>query len=93
MKAVGPTQEPVGKLLINSLLNTVGDKGTILGLAFTDSVFPVRDRPQHVFDLNMPPITGGLAKAMLDWPGAYRSSHPTNSFVGIGLKASNSPLK
>lgn len=86
MKAIGrPAEGRPTDVLISALLDVVGDDGTILGLAHTEAV-ERRDR-SAVFRRDTPCITGGFAAAMLEWKGAYRSRHPTNSMVGIGRQA------
>lgn len=73
--------------LIRALLKTVGSKGTIVGLAFTKAfIFPNKNK-DYIFNKTKEPITGGFASAMVKWPGAVRSLHPTNSFVAIGYSA------
>jgi aminoglycoside N3'-acetyltransferase len=73
--------------VIGALLSVLGPEGTLVGLAFTKTLlFPGR-HPEHVFDRGTPPTTGALARAMLAWPGARRSRHPSSSFVAIGRNA------
>lgn len=72
--------------LVRALLDVVGPGGSLYALAFTD-VFslPLRGAAlRFVFDENTPAKTGGLANHLLRFPGAVRSRHPTNSFVGVG---------
>lgn len=86
-KRVGPVEGSPATVLIQALLRAVGSRGTLLGLSFTKSyLLPFRHKDK-AFDTTTPPATGGLAKAMVAWPGAVRSAHPTNSFVGIGARA------
>jgi aminoglycoside N3'-acetyltransferase len=70
--------------LIEALLEVVGENGTILGLSHTE---PARRPVATTFTRDTPPVTGGFVAAMLEWKGAYRSSHPTNSMVAIGRDA------
>jgi aminoglycoside 3-N-acetyltransferase len=75
--------------LIQALLMAVGDTGTIVSLAFTKTfLFPKKHR-NYVYDRYTPATSGGLANAMIHWPGAVRSLHPSNSFVAIGRDAGN----
>lgn len=87
LKAIGELDEKPSISLIKALLDTVGTEGTIIGLAFNKLyLFPKRHK-EHIVSLGTPPVTGGLVKAMVDWPDARRSLHPTNSFVAIGKAA------
>lgn len=87
LKAIGELNEKPSTALIKALLVTVGTEGTILGLAFNKMyLFPKRHK-NYIISMNTQPVTGGLVKAMVKWPGAIRSQHPTNSFVAIGKLA------
>lgn len=83
-KAVGETQGRSTEVLLAALREAVGVEGTLVGLAFTKSGSRLRRSRAPIFTLASPPITGGFAAAMLALPGAYRSQHPTNSFVAVG---------
>jgi aminoglycoside N3'-acetyltransferase len=73
--------------LIEAFLDVLGPQGTLVGLAFTKTfLFPSR-HPEYVFDGTNPATSGGFASAMLAWPSAVRSRHPTNSFVAVGRLA------
>ena len=90
LRALGPLADNVnaGNVLIEALLEAVGPEGTILGLPFTMAFLLVSRHKDYVFDpATTPTYTGGFTSAMLQWPGAVRSSHPTNSFVAIGRHA------
>lgn len=73
--------------LLSALLAAVGRNGTVLAYAHTGDQYVWRRDPSRVFSSGAPNITGGLAAAMLAHPEAFRSRHPTNSWVGIGPKA------
>jgi aminoglycoside 3-N-acetyltransferase len=73
--------------LLQALLDVVGAEGTIVGLAFNrPSLFPKKNE-NSIITAQTPPMNGGLAIEMVNWPGAMRSQHPTNSFVAIGRLA------
>jgi len=87
LRAMGEVDEERPLALIHALLEVVGAEGTIVGLAFNQSfLFPWRHR-NHVVTERTQPITGGFAAALVSWPGALRSLHPTNSFVALGRLA------
>ncbi|WP_323594870.1 AAC(3) family N-acetyltransferase [Aliarcobacter butzleri] len=74
-------------IFINTLLNIVGEEGTIVTLAFSKSFPFYRVDKNYIFDCNTIPTTGALGKAFLEHNKVLRSSHPTNSFMAIGKKA------
>lgn len=87
LRKLGDVEGNRAEVLIRALLEVVGVEGAILGLAFTTFVqFPER-HPKYVVDSSTPLYSGGFAAALTAWPGAIRSSHPTNSWVGIGQAA------
>jgi aminoglycoside N3'-acetyltransferase len=88
LRSLGPIQGGrVSHVVIQALLNVVGPQGTVLGLAHTQVTKGIHRKKAQVFRRDTPCITGGLAAAMLGWPGAHRSTHPTNSVVAIGKYA------
>jgi aminoglycoside N3'-acetyltransferase len=88
LRSLGPIEGGhASQVLIQALLNIVGPQGTVLGLTHTQVSKGIHRKEAQVFRRDTPCITGGLAAAMLLWPGAYRSAHPTNSMVAIGEKA------
>lgn len=70
---------------ISFIMDVLGTEGTLIGLSFTGCSPAWRDLP--VFDGNNPSRTGAFANLMLGYPNSFRSSHPSNSYVGIGAKA------
>jgi aminoglycoside 3-N-acetyltransferase len=85
LKAIGPVEGgSSATVLIEALLDVVGEDGTIFGLSHTEAG---RRQVAPTFTSETPAITGGFVSAMLGWHGAIRSSHPTNSMVGIGRDA------
>lgn len=89
---VGRTECPLGSTIVNALLDAVGEEGTIMGLSFTKTFLLLRIDKDYIFDKDTPAVTGGLARAMLEHPRAYRSKHPSNSYIAIG-KHSHELLK
>jgi aminoglycoside 3-N-acetyltransferase len=73
--------------ILEALLSAVGEEGTILALSFTKAFLFPNKHPDYIFSSKTPPISGGLANVMVNWPTSIRSHHPTNSFVAIGKKA------
>lgn len=83
----------IGKLVtkkredyINFMLEAVGEEGTIVGLSFTDGFFVIKNK-NKIFDGANKSYTGAFANTMLSHPKAFRSKHPTNSYVAIGKNA------
>lgn len=86
---IGASGDKNSDSLIRALLMAVGKTGTVVSLAFTKTfLFPKKHR-DYVYDRYTPATSGGLANAMIRWPGAVRSQHPSNSFVAIGHDAGN----
>ena len=71
---------------INFMIETVGEEGTIVGLSFTDGFFVIKNK-NKIFDGTNKSYTGAFANTMLKHPKAFRSKHPTNSYVAIGKNA------
>lgn len=71
---------------VEALIDAVGPSGTIIGLAFTKSMFIKRNK-NSIFKKTTAPYTGALASIMLKYPNSCRSTHPTNSYVAIGRNA------
>lgn len=87
LRAIGPVEGGAARGLIEAALSVVGPSGTIAGLAFTPAYPSDRRNPDHIWRPGVPSATGGLTAAMMDWPGAVSSRHPTNGFVAIGARA------
>lgn len=90
--ALGAMRKDIGdraNTLISSLLEAVGEEGTICGLSFgRTEVWMVTSKKSDPYDPATDRVTsGGLASAMVQHPGAMRSLHPTNSMVAIGANA------
>lgn len=77
------------KTLVDALLNTVGDEGTVLMPTSPNNVYQlnyIRNTP--FFDvLNSPSKTGAITEYFRKLPNAARSAHPTEPVSAIGSKA------
>ncbi len=73
--------------LRDGLLLALGGEGTLLVMTFTQTLTlgPFMRRPP--FTRLLPANTGGLANSVLNHQHAIRSTHPTNSFAAIGIRA------
>jgi aminoglycoside N3'-acetyltransferase len=74
--------------LIDALLDIVGPEGTLV----TDSFVSVRSPFtlsfwRNVVDQDTPSYAGGLANAILNYPGVARSNHPVQKFALLGAQA------
>ncbi len=76
-------------VFLDALFETVGKKGTIVMLTFTDQYqLPLDpDDPKQIFTRDKPTNSGGLSAECLSRPDAIRSSHPINSYCAIGSDA------
>lgn len=74
--------------LIRTLLYVVGPKGTLITNSFVDahplSLLRRRRIVSHSYSTS---YAGGVANAMIDFPGAYRSRHPIQKFAAVGYRA------
>jgi aminoglycoside 3-N-acetyltransferase len=87
-RAIGPLTKPGDQTLIESLLEAVGPRGTIVAITHSPSRWIFRRDPSYVYDpATAPCMTGRFAQAVMEWPGAYRSGHPTASMAAIGTDA------
>lgn len=83
----------IGKILggaetfVNAISEIVGTEGTIISLAFTESSFIKKPKIEDAFNLKKKSYAGALPNAMLSRPDAFRSHHPTCSYVAIGKYA------
>jgi len=71
---------------INVILDIIGDEGTLISLAFTNSNFILRKK-NIIFDGSNDSYAGGFPNLMLKHPKSLRSKHPMNSYVAIGKYA------
>ena len=68
---------------INLLLELVGNKGAIVFAAYTKLFFRFKKK-NHCFERFSPTTAGSLPNAVIMHPASIRSSHPSNSVIGIG---------
>jgi aminoglycoside 3-N-acetyltransferase len=74
------------KDILNVILDIVGEGGTIVSPAYTNSSFIKRNK-SFLFTRKSRTISGLFSMAMLANKSSVRSSHPTNSYVAIGKYA------
>lgn len=89
LREIGDISGKRSAVVLDALLDTVGEDGTIVTLTFTETYRLPLDphNPKHVFTKNTPPRTGGLPRECLSRPDTIRSKHPSNSFCAIGKDA------
>lgn len=72
---------------LDALIEAVGESGTIVSLSFTSGTWIKKPKIEEAFTLNKKSYAGALPNAMIKRTNAYRSKHPTCSFVAIGKDA------
>ena len=75
------------QVLIDALIDSVGEKGTLVTLGFTASFLSTFSKgyKKHIFDPNeTQPNIGALSSIFFKHPLSKRSKHPTNSYIAIG---------
>lgn len=72
------------EIFIEALLDTVGEEGTIVSLAFTNGSFFKKPKIADAFHSKKKSYAGALPNAMISHVGALRSQHPMCSYVAIG---------
>jgi len=89
LNKLGRIESPFKETLMESLLEAVGDDGTLVSLGFTKSFLFDKDakKTENNFTVNTIPNIGALAKLFLKHPNSIRSQHPTNSYIAIGKHA------
>ena len=73
--------------IVGVLISLVGSEGTLVIPAYTDTFYKFRKKPEIVFNESVNSNSGNLANHLLNYTGALRSKHPTNSLVAIGRQA------
>ncbi len=74
--------------LIKALLEVVGPKGTLVTNSFIDAIpLSVLKKKKVISHPTSPSYAGGMANAMITYPGAYRSKHPIQKFAAVGYRA------
>lgn len=74
-------------IFLESLLEVIGENGTIVTLGFTKSFLFYKLDKNFIFNRNTESTTGGLSKLFMRHVDCKRSEHPTNSFLAIGKNA------
>lgn len=91
MKSIGNRDEIEGNIynfFVDTLLEIVGEEGTIATYAYTKAYLTGTIKNTDVFTIDTPSDSGGaIANIFLNHDGAVRSTHPTSSCVAIGKKA------
>jgi aminoglycoside N3'-acetyltransferase len=89
LRKVGEVEGKRSAIIMDALLEVVGEEGTILTLTFTPAYrLPIdKNNPKYEYKLDSVPYSGGFAKECLSRENAVRSRHPTNSFCAIGRDA------
>lgn len=72
---------------LDALIEAVGESGTIVSLSFTSGTWIKKPKIEEAYTLNKKSYAGSLPNAMIKRKNAYRSMHPTCSFVAIGKDA------
>ena len=67
----------------------VGKTGAVVSLALPKTFLFPKKHSDYVYDRYTPATSGGLANAMIRWPGAVRSLHPYNCCIEIGSDTGN----
>ena len=77
------------KVLLESVLEVVGTKGTVVSEAFIKSypLILLRKKTKYISKSDSPSYAGAFVNEMLRHPQSYRSSHPVQRFVAIGSDA------
>jgi len=75
--------------LINSLMEAVGDTGTVVTDSFVSAYpLPLLSKDKKIIsDRNTPSYAGAVANAMINHPMSFRSSHPIQKFSAVGKYA------
>lgn len=87
LRKLGPVKQNRAMALVKAFQEVLGEDGGLLVLCFGERHRKPRRKPQACFTKDKRSVSGGLANAMLTYPDCYRSSHPTNSWIGWGDKA------
>lgn len=88
LRSIGPLKGGANELL-EAILETVGEDGTIVSDAFVDA-FPLPLSDEHkqiIADDHTPSYAGAFANAMIKHPKMFRAKHPIQKFAAIGKDA------
>lgn len=96
LKSIGNV-EGGAKTVIEALLEVVGENGGIISDSFIKA-FPIsklknKENPDYISRPNSSSYAGAIANAMVNHPKSFRSPHPIQKFVGIGVKTKEIVLK
>jgi aminoglycoside 3-N-acetyltransferase len=72
---------------LDILLKIVGDSGTLVIPAYSESFPFFSKKSKIIFSKEAPTTSGSLSQAFQMYPGVLRSKHPTNSCFAIGRNA------
>jgi aminoglycoside N3'-acetyltransferase len=87
---IGRVRRPGDRTVVQSLREVVGERGSVLALTHSPAQLLFRRDAAYVYHpATAPCVTGRFAEAVLTWPGAYRSRHPTCSMAGVGADAAS----
>ena len=87
LRSIGEIQGGANTL-IEALMEVVGEKGTIVTESFIRVASPLGFKFwKTVVDTHTSSYAGGLANAMLTYPGAILSAHPVQRFAVLGFRA------
>ncbi len=77
------------KTVIDAILETIGEQGTLLATAFPPRVRSYSRwlHKDNVYKPGVKPITGVIPVIMCSYPNAHLSSHPISPYVAIGKDA------
>lgn len=85
--SIGRLETKNRRFIVDCLLKAIGKEGTLVSLSFSPSYILGMSKEKAVFSRYSKSNSGALPNIMLNFEDAYRSEHPTNSFVAIGQMA------
>ena len=86
MQALGIRSRDLDEVFLGGVRDVIGSGGTLIGPAFVKASLRW-SKDLIISNRDTVPYTGAFSKLLLRQPDAYRSNHPTHSFVGIGPRA------
>jgi aminoglycoside 3-N-acetyltransferase len=85
---MGRLKKPGDRVLVESLLEVIGPRGTLLALTHSPAQWIFQRDRSYVYEpATAPCLTGRFADTCMRWDGAYRSRHPTASMTALGADA------
>jgi aminoglycoside N3'-acetyltransferase len=73
--------------IVSVLISLIGPNGTIVIPSYTDYFIKFNKRSEIIFNQYVSSTSGSLSNHLLNYPGVFRSTHPTNSLLAIGKDA------